>query len=238
MKKRPFGFKYFHKLHSHAARLKRQIAAIMKKDRSVLNMASPTKATKGEQTRQKIVEQAAQIFNRRGYDGGSLSQLMEATGLQKGGIYRYFASKEELAVEAFDYSWQLAWRARMDHVDEKLTGIDRLKQTIANFVDHRPALPGGCPIMNTAVDSDDGNRLLRARVLKALKSWVTHLQAIVEDAVKAGEIRATVDSKSIATVIVASLEGALMMSRLERDDAPLRRIQTHLGSYLDALRAR
>ena len=199
-------------------------------------MAASTKVTKGEQTRRNIVEQAAQIFNRRGYDGSSLSQLMEATGLQKGGIYRYFSSKEELAVEAFDYSWKVAWRARMDRVDEKLTGVARLKQTIANFVDRRPQLPGGCPILNTAVDSDDGNRQLRARVLKALRGWVNHLQSIVEQAIKDGEIRPGADPKDVATVIVATLEGAMMMSRLERDDAPLQRVRKHLDSYLAGLR--
>jgi TetR/AcrR family transcriptional regulator, transcriptional repressor for nem operon len=210
----------------------------MKKDRSVLDMAAPPKVTKGEQTRRKIVEEAAQIFNRRGYDGSSLSQLMEATGLKKGGIYRYFSSKEELAFEAFDHSWKVAWRARMDHVDEKSTGVARLKQTIANFVERRPSIPGGCPILNTAVDSDDGNRMLRARVLKALKSWVGHLQAIVEQAIQDGEIRADADSKDIATLIVATLEGGMMMSRLERDDAALRRIQNHLNGYLENQLAR
>ena len=51
--------------------------------------------TKGEQTRQRIVKEAAPIFNRRGYEGSSLSDLMKATGLKKGGIYRHFSSKEE-----------------------------------------------------------------------------------------------------------------------------------------------
>jgi len=55
--------------------------------------------TKGEQTRRKIVEAAAPIFNKRGYEGSSLSDLMESTGLKKGGIYRHFSSKEELAAE-------------------------------------------------------------------------------------------------------------------------------------------
>jgi len=49
--------------------------------------------TKGEQTRKKIVQAAAPIFNQRGYEGSSVNDLMEATGLQKGGIYRHFASK-------------------------------------------------------------------------------------------------------------------------------------------------
>ena len=52
---------------------------------------------KGEQTRQEIIRKAAPIFNQRGYDGAALSDLMRATGLEKGGIYRHFASKQVLA---------------------------------------------------------------------------------------------------------------------------------------------
>ena len=57
--------------------------------------------TKGEQTRRRIVEGAAPILNKRGYEGASLNDLMEATGLKKGGVYHHFSSKEELAAETF-----------------------------------------------------------------------------------------------------------------------------------------
>jgi TetR/AcrR family transcriptional repressor of nem operon len=189
--------------------------------------------TKGEQTRKKIVEAAAPIFNKRGYEGSSLNDLMEATGLKKGGIYRHFSSKEELAAEAFDYTWEAAWNARLLHVDEKANGIEKLKRLIANFIDHRSPVAGGCPILNTATDSDDGNPVLRAHVAKALRSWLSHLQAIVEQAQKRRETRPGVDPKVVATVIVASLEGAFMMSRLQRNDETLRRVQSHLNRYLD-----
>jgi TetR/AcrR family transcriptional repressor of nem operon len=189
--------------------------------------------TKGDQTRRKIVEAAAPIFNQRGYEGSSLNDLMEATGLKKGGIYRHFSSKEELAAEAFDYTWDAAWNARLLHVDEKANGIEKLKQLIANFVHRRSPVAGGCPILNTATDADDGNPVLRARVVKALRSWVRRLQTIVKDANKRGETRAGVDAKAVATLIVASLEGAFMMSRLQRNDEPLRRVQQHLNRYLD-----
>jgi TetR/AcrR family transcriptional repressor of nem operon len=190
--------------------------------------------TKGEQTRRKIVAAAAPIFNRQGYEGSSLSDLMSATGLKKGGIYRHFSSKEELAAEAFDYTWGAAWSARMLHVDEKSTGIARLKQLIANFVDHRSPVAGGCPVLNTAIDSDDGNPLLRERVSQALHEWVSRLQSIAKQAKKQGELDSAVDPKTVATLIVASLEGALMISRLERNDDALRRIQRHLYQYLDS----
>jgi TetR/AcrR family transcriptional repressor of nem operon len=189
--------------------------------------------TKGELTRKRIVEAAAPIFNQHGYEGSSLNALMEATGLKKGGIYRHFASKEELAAEAFDYTWEAAWKARLLHVDEKANGIDKLKQLIANFLERRSPVPGGCPVLNTAVDADDGNPILRSRVGKALRSWVGRLQAYVEEAQQQRDARRDVDPKDVATLIVASLEGALMMSRIQRNEEPLRRIQSHLNEYLD-----
>jgi TetR/AcrR family transcriptional repressor of nem operon len=189
--------------------------------------------TKGEQTRKKIVEAAAPIFNKRGYKGSSLNDLMDATGLKKGGTYRHFASKEELAAEAFDYTWEAAWKARLLHVDEKANGINKLKQLIANFIERRSPVPGGCPVLNTAVDADDGNPILRSRVGKALGSWTGRLQAYVEEAQQQRDAKPDVDPKDVATLIVASLEGALMMSRIQRNEEALRRVQSHLNDYLD-----
>jgi TetR/AcrR family transcriptional repressor of nem operon len=189
--------------------------------------------TKGEQTRRKIVEAAAPIFNKRGYEGSSLSELMEATGLKKGGIYRHFSSKEQLAAEAFDYTWETAWNSRLQHVDEKASGIEKLKQLIANFVNHRSPVSGGCPILNTAIDADDGNPVLRAHVAKALRSWLSRLEAFVDEAQARAETQRGVDSQAVATLIVASLEGALMISRIQRNDEALRRVQAHLIRYLD-----
>ncbi len=59
---------------------------------------------KGEATRQRIIAEAAPIFNQRGFDGCSMQDLMTATGLEKGGLYRHFSNKEELASEAFRFA--------------------------------------------------------------------------------------------------------------------------------------
>jgi TetR/AcrR family transcriptional repressor of nem operon len=193
--------------------------------------------TKGEETRRRIVAAAAPIFNRNGYEGSTLADLMAATGLKKGGIYRHFSSKEELAAEAFDYTWQAAREARMLNVQEKSSGLEQIKQYIANFCGSKAGVPGGCPILNTAVDADDGNSLLRARVSKALRQWIARLEGMVTDATKKGELRDGVDPRAVGTVIVASLEGALMISRLERNPGALCIVQQHLSEYLDSLAA-
>lgn len=189
--------------------------------------------TKGEQTRRKIVEAAAPIFNERGYDGASMADLMAATGLKKGGIYRHFSSKEELAAAAFDYTWKAAQNLRLVNIDETASGTDQLKQLIANFVNYRGPVSGGCPILNTAVDADDGNALLRTRVRKALRNWVARIETIVAKAAERSEIRAEADPKAVATLIVATLEGALMISRLERNDHALRCVERQLNRYID-----
>ena len=69
---------------------------------------------KGRATRQRVIAQAAPVFNQHGFAGTTLSELMEATGLQKGGIYRHFAGKEQLALEAFDHAHEVAMRLRFE----------------------------------------------------------------------------------------------------------------------------
>src|ERR1700690_4627391 len=104
---------------------------------------------KGQQTRLEIIRKAATIFNQREYDGAALSALMKATGLEKGGIYRHFENKQQLAAEAFDYAWQETVAARTHDLDAIPNSVDRLKKWIAKFVERRGAIPGGGPLLNT-----------------------------------------------------------------------------------------
>ena len=188
---------------------------------------------KGEHTRQEIIRKAAPIFNQKGYDGAALSDLMRATGLEKGGIYRHFSSKEELAAEAFDYAWKETLQARIHDLDSVADSVDRLKQLLANFVERRGIIPGGCPLLNTAIDTDDGNSVLRERARSALRGWRDYIVSIIRDGIKAGEIRPKTDAKKLAIVMISSLEGAVMGYRLERDDEQLRTVRAHLENYLE-----
>jgi len=190
--------------------------------------------TKGQQTRRDIVEKAAPLFNKKGFEGTSLSDLMHATGLQKGGIYRHFSSKEQLAREAFDYSWSRAASKRLDGVDDSANAIDRLKKMISNFVELRSELvPGGCPLMNTAVEADDGNAALRSRAQKALHSWAGRLSSITQDGINHRQIRPGINPKKLSQLIIAILEGALLISRLQKDRQPLQDVRQHLDQYLE-----
>lgn len=203
--------------------------------RSIQLVVKTQGGTKGAETRQRILEGAARIFNQNGFAGASMSELMQATGLEKGGIYRHFSSKEELAAEAFDYAWKLSSEARMSDLESVPNAVDRLKRFISNFVERRPGVPGGCPLLNTAIDADDGNAILRARAAKALREWRQRLTTIITKGLEKKEIGRGVDPKKLATLIISSLEGALMMSRLEKNLDSLRAVQRHLDDYLETV---
>jgi AcrR family transcriptional regulator len=199
-----------------------------------------TRATKGERTRRRIVERCAPIFNQRGYAGASMRDLVAASGLEKGGLYNHFDSKEALALASLDHSVSLvadrlaAARASSDDAVDQLVAVAR---AFAGWA-RKPALPGGCPIMNTAIEADDTNPELRAHAQDAMTRWHRLVGAIVKDGIAAGQLDAATDPYELATLLTATLEGALMLSRLLDDPAHMDRAVAHLERHITALRAR
>src|SRR5262249_17405153 len=164
--------------------------------------------TKGRNTRQHIIQQAATLFNQRGFIGSSISDVMEYTGLQKGGIYRHFQSKGQLALAAFDYAQQQSTNRLVEAVAAPTDAVQKLLAFIAAFhaLTLHPPVPGGCPILNTIVDSDDGDPALRERVVAVVREWEQLIERIVADGVARGSLRHDIDPQAVATVLIATLE--------------------------------
>jgi AcrR family transcriptional regulator len=157
---------------------------------------------------------------------------MEATGLEKGGLYRHFSGKEELAAEAFQYTVSRAEKVRFDKLDLTRGTLYQLRQIIDRFVNVRSDVAGGCAIFNTAIEEDDGNPMLRDLALKALENWKDRLTGIVQEGIQTGEIRAEIIPRRVANVLIATLEGALTMSRLEGTSTALEDAQAALEIFL------
>jgi len=188
-----------------------------------------------------IVHEAAKLFNTGGYAGTAVSDVLAATGLEKGGLYNHFpGGKDELAVAAFDYAWRSVARLRQAALDEPGPAIARLTAMIDAFV--KPPQPlqvaGGCPLFNTAIEVDDdpdAPPLLRDRARAALRSWQTAIERVVRNGVRCGQIRRDTDPRTVAVVLTATLEGGLALARLHRDRDLLERTADHLRGYVAAL---
>ena len=197
-----------------------------------MNSKPKPSLTKGRRSRQKIVETAAVLFNQKGFTGCSMGDVVAASGLEKGTLYSHFSTKEELALLAFDYAWKDTSDKRVRNLDTVSNAIDKLKLHIDNYV-NTPSFPGGCPLLNFAVDADDGNLALRTQVRKALKGWEGFLAKVIEDGQLAGEVNPEVDPHVVAHLLISVLEGATLVSRINKRSAVLNDAQRHLYMYLE-----
>jgi AcrR family transcriptional regulator len=197
-----------------------------------VNLIAVSKAT---QTKQRIIEKAAIVFNQYGYAGSSINDIMQLTGLQRGGIYNHFKSKDEIALAAFDYTIDLLHQSVMTEMLSKNHAIERLHALIdgvKRFSKH-PSIIGGCPILNTAAESDDTHPALRKRTQEAVNQIRALIGSIVELGIRQNEIIADTDGEEVSLVIISTIEGGMMLTKLYGDDLYLNRAAKHLHHYID-----
>lgn len=172
--------------------------------------------SKAEKTRQYIVETTAPIFNQKGYAGTSIADITEATGLTKGSIYGNFSSKDEVALAAFEYNLSLVDST----VRREMACYNTCKEKLLVYTyvyDHFKQYsfsPGGCPILNTAVEADDTHPALRKRAIEAITVWKNKIIRLIERGVENGEFRPGVNAEETALTLIAMIEGAIMLSHL------------------------
>ncbi len=195
---------------------------------------------KSEKTRDFILEKCAPVFNQKGYTGTSLSDLENATGLTKGCIYGLFRNKEELAVACFDYARSLIHERmeseakKKDNAIEKLRAIFDMYRTFPEFW----PVKGGCPILNTSIEADDTNPELQQRVVKALEIWRRYFASIITKGIRNGEIQPNANPHVIATLFIALLEGATMMSKAYNDSSSLGIVLDKIDEMIEQLRVK
>lgn len=179
--------------------------------------------TKSEKTRQFIIEQSAAVFNQKGYFGTSITDIMNATGLTKGGIYGNFESKEEIALAAFKYSVNKVGAVMKAEVDNKKTATDKLLALAAFYKRYvfNPPVQGGCPILNTAIDADDTNPMLKQGVLKAIRNWHKFMADIIAEGIDNDEFDKNINPDTYASVFIAMIEGGVMLTKVTGDSSHL-----------------
>jgi TetR/AcrR family transcriptional repressor of nem operon len=184
------------------------------------------KLSKADRTRQYIIETTAGIFNTKGYAGTSMSDITDATGLTKGSIYGNFGNKEDVALAVFDYNSGKISSLIQQRIQAAKTYHDKL-MVYAQVYDQftRGNFPvGGCPILNTAIEADDTNNLLKDRAANAIKRWRKNVQDLIQAGVEAGEFKEGLDQQRIALSIIALVEGGLMISKVTNSQACLDKI--------------
>ena len=191
--------------------------------------------TKAERTRQHIIARAAPLFNQKGYAGTSMQDIMAATGLTKGGIYGHFESKEEIALAAFEHAAGIVTRLIAERVARQQTAVDKLKAILIFYKQYilSPPVAGGCPVLNTAVEADDTNPLLRASVVKVLNRLHRAVAGIITQGIETGEFRADADVSRFPILFISMIEGGVMVSKAYGDAKYLNTVILQLEKMIE-----
>jgi TetR/AcrR family transcriptional regulator, transcriptional repressor for nem operon len=195
---------------------------------------APQPMSKAAETKARIIEQAALLFNQQGYAGSSMSDLMRVTQLEKGGIYNHFKSKDEIALAAFDFANQHIQQQFAGALKGKRRAPERLLAmlTVYRNLQSDPILAGGCPLLNTAVESDDAHPQLRQRTQAAMDRWRQMIRRILVYGQQRGEVMANLDIEQSITVLIATIEGAIMLSKLYGEPHYLEAALNYLEDYI------
>jgi AcrR family transcriptional regulator len=192
---------------------------------------------KSARTRQYILEKAAPLFNQKGFAGTSLADLEQVTGLTKGALYGNFNDKETLAAEVFSYS-----TARVKaQIGEMLKGVSSNKAKLLIILDFfaryvlEPPIPGGCPLLNAAVEADDHRVSMRRAVTGEIQVMVDAIATLIRKGVRAGEYEKGVNARELAYTFFCAIEGAIMFSRVEGSREPMDIIVKHCKNKLEQI---
>lgn len=196
-------------------------------------------STKAARTRLFIIEKTAAVFNTKGFAGTSMSDIAEATGLTKGSIYGNFENKEEVALAVFDHSYGQVVKAVTLQMEKEQTYHGKLMvyaKTYWEFI--RNGYPvGGCPVLNTAVEADDTNSQLKARVATAIAGWRKNIELLIKEGIAAGEFRPGLDHAQLALSIIALIEGGIMIAKVTDTPAHLQKVLKTVAWIVENMRS-
>jgi TetR/AcrR family transcriptional repressor of lmrAB and yxaGH operons len=182
-------------------------------------------------TRQRMLDTAADLFHSQGYHATGLTQLTTAGGAPKGSLYFHFpGGKEQLAAEAVRLSGRRTGsllEAILRDAPDAPTAIDRAVEALASFLTESD-FQRGCPLATVALDAAAESEPIREACADGYSAW----HEILRDYLAEQQLP-TDRADELATVVLAAIEGGLLLARTRRDLAPLRAVATHLHATLD-----
>ena len=190
-------------------------------------------------TKARILKQSGLLFNTQGYKATSLSDITTATGLTKGAIYRHFKSKNQLEKEALLYLSQTMFNLIRVKIKAQPAAPGKLRALFGFFETYisNPPVKGGCPLLNVSTEVDDTQPALRKQAVLILNMLRETFITLLSNGVKHGQLKSTIQKEYYASVMIAMLEGAIMMSKLRGNNEDIKLTIRHLENIIHEIEA-
>lgn len=198
--------------------------------------ASPGKTRNGRSTREAIVEAAIRLMHVHGYSSTTLDDVLRETGIGKGNFYYHFRSKEELGYEILErvIASFMARTLEPCFADPEAPPLAQIRCFLDRVLEaqRQRNCVGGCLMGNLASELSDVHEGFRTRLAGVFTAWRVRLTRALTDAQRRGQMSDACRPEAMAQFVVASLEGAILLSKVTKDIHVMEQCMTELKRYL------
>jgi TetR/AcrR family transcriptional regulator, transcriptional repressor for nem operon len=195
--------------------------------------------TKGDLTRQHILEKSMQLFSVQGYFNTSIDGIVKATGLTKGGLYGHFRNKEEIWYAVYDECvriWKSVVFQGVAAISDPLERIDKVvENSLKNYLGGG-VFEGGCFLLNSLVDLAGVAPTMSNHVLAGFTGFAALLRRWLEEAAHKGMIKEGLNLDEVANFMVISLNGAAPLYAASKDPAVWQHTLSQIRFYTRCIR--
>jgi TetR/AcrR family transcriptional regulator, transcriptional repressor for nem operon len=183
--------------------------------------------------RERILEEGLRLVHRRGFANASVRDIVQAAGVPQGSFTNHFASKEAFGLEILELYYQNSRKHALATLrNDALPPLARLAAYIDGQKErlNTESMRNGCLIGNFTAEACENSEPIRQRLIEAFAESRESIAYCLRAAVAAGELRPGLDTNDVAGFILASLQGAILLSKAHRSPEPIERFKRLLFS--------
>ena len=194
--------------------------------------------TKGERTREAILDTAAALATQEGLASLSIGRLAEATGMSKSGLFAHFGSKEELQLATVDHAAAMFVAEVIAPARAAPRGVARVWALCNGMIayNERQVFPGGCFFACTSFEFNNKPGAVRDKIEEMLGSWLSYLEHAVEQAQEAGELDPQLSARETAFQLDAFAQASNAQFQLFRDPRVFEEARRATRERIESLR--
>lgn len=189
----------------------------------------------GHLTRERLLDEATKLVLQKGFGATSVNQLLAAAGVKKGTLYYHFPGKDDLGLALLERA-KVGFLASVDETLAGSTPLDGLLRFFESVLERHRAkgFSGGCLFGNTVLEMSDTNSPFAESMKSLFREWIAKIEAVLRAGQAQGEIRGDMPAGDLAQVIVSTIEGGIMASRLRKEEGPLKTCLQSLATFVKA----
>jgi len=194
--------------------------------------------SKGDQTRETILDEAVRLASQVGFTGLTIGQLADRTDLSKSGLFAHFRSKEQLQLQTLEH----ARRRFIDTTIRPALAVTRGEKRMRDLFDRwlvweSQMLPGGCIFVTGSIEFDDQPGPMRDALVADQRDWLETLATVARAGVEEGHFRPDIDPEQVAFELQSLMLGYHHSARLLGDDRALERARSAFEGVLERIHA-